>query len=133
MKNIDRGGRFANERGVSLIETVVALGLFALSAATMGEFLVTHIRHASNNHLQTQAYALAEEQLEATRALRYNDMVPSTKTVTVSNVAYKIVTTIDADVPADGLKTIHVDVSWKDPQGPRNVSLHTIYTEVRRF
>jgi hypothetical protein len=99
----------------------------------MGKFLVTQIRFASNNHLQTKAYSLAAEQLEATRALRFNDMLASTKTVAFNGVTYTVATDIDDDTPSNGLKTIEVDVSWSDPTGPKNVSVSTIYTEVRRF
>lgn len=132
MKSIEPR-RLGNERGVSLIETLVALGLFALAAATMGGFLTTQIRAASNNHLHTRALALAAEQLEATRALRFNDMAASTRTVDVGSVQYTVATTIQENTPAHGLKQIAVDVSWNAPQGPQHVAVHTIYTEVRRF
>jgi Tfp pilus assembly protein PilV len=116
-----------------LIETLVALALFAMTAATMGQFLVAHIRQSSNNFLQTKALSLAAEQLEATRAQRYADMVSGTRTETIGGVTYTIATTVDSDSPSGGLKTIAVDVSWNDPQGPKNVTVNTIYTEVRRF
>lgn len=131
MKSTDP--RRLDQRGISLIETLVALALLAMTAATMGQFLVAQIQHASNNHLQTKAYALAAEQLEATRALRFNDMTGGTETVDVNGVQYVVVTDVDDDTPKNGLKTIEVDVSWNDPTGPKNVSVSTIYTEVRRF
>jgi Tfp pilus assembly protein PilV len=133
MKSTERPRRWRSQRGISLIETLVALGLFAVTAATMGRFLVTQIRHASNAHLQTKALAMAAEQLEATRAQRFNDMTSGTTTKTVGGVLYTIRTTVNDDTPANGLKTINVDVSWNDPQGPKNVAVNTIYTEVRRF
>ena len=128
-----RPRRRLGERGLSLIETLVALGLFALTAGTMSRFLVGQIRGASTNNLYTKAYSLAEDQLEATRALKYNEMVASTKTVQTGLVKYTVATTVQTDVPADGLKKIQVNVSWNSPQGTKNVSLYTIYTEVRRF
>lgn len=132
MKSTERH-RLRDQRGISLIETLVALGLFALSAATIGNLLTSQIRAASSNHLHTRALALAAEQLEATRALRFNDMEPSTRTVSSGSVTYTVATTVDDDSPANGLKTIAVDVSWNAPQGPQHVAVHTIYTEVRRF
>ncbi len=111
----------------------MALGLLLFSAAAIGNFLVSQIRHASNNHLQTKAYALAENELEAMRMLRYGDIGSASKTVAAGGVRYAVDTQVVADTPAEGLKSIRVEVSWDDPQGPRNVSVHTIYTEVRRF
>lgn len=128
-----RDRRALGNRGISLIETLVALGLFALTAATMSQFLVRQMRGASTNNIYTKAYALAEEQLEATRALRFNDMSPTSKTVTVGSTIYTIAQTIQDNSPQSGLKRIDVNVSWNGPEGPQNVSVHTIYTEVRRF
>jgi Tfp pilus assembly protein PilV len=131
MKSTER--RRLNQRGISLIETLVALGLFAMTAATMGKFMVTQIRMASTNHLQTKALAMAAETLETTRAQRFNDMVSGSKTQTVGGVMFTIQTTVNDDTPTNGLKSIAVNVSWKDPLGPKNVTVNTIYTEVRRF
>jgi Tfp pilus assembly protein PilV len=133
MKSTEPRRRRWDQRGISLIETLVALSLFAMTAATMGQFLVSQVRHASNNHLQTKAMALAAEQLESTRAQRFNDMQSGSKTKEEGGVTYTIETTIDDDTPANGLKAIEVEVSWNDPTGPKNVAVHTIYTEVRRF
>jgi prepilin-type N-terminal cleavage/methylation domain-containing protein len=131
MKNSER--RWRGQRGMTLLETMIALSLFALTAATMSQFLVAQIRHASNNNLQTRAYSLAEEALEDMRAQRFNDMASSSKQVTDGAMNYTVATTVDNDTPSDGLKSINVNVSWKDPGGSRNVLVSTIYTEVRRF
>lgn len=132
MRNTEPRRRW-NARGISLIETLVALALFAMTAATMGRFLVTQIRASSTNYLQTKALSLAAEQLEATRAQKYADMASDTRTETVGGVLYTIATTVVPNSPSNGLKSIAVNVSWSDPQGPKNVTVNTIYTEVRRF
>jgi Tfp pilus assembly protein PilV len=121
------------QAGVSLIETLVALGLFAVTAGTMGNYLVQQIRMATSNYLYTQAYAMAEEELESTRALRYNDMAPGSRTEDIGGTRFTINRQLVADSPAAGLKSITVTVSWKDPQGPKNVVVKTIYTEVQRY
>lgn len=127
-----RAARLRSQRGVSLLETLVALGLFAVCAATMGKYLVSQIRLSSSNYLYSQAYALAEEQLENTRALRFNDMVAGSKTVPVDGQNFVVNTAVQNDSPANGLKQITVNVAWKDSLGPKNVSVRTIYTEVQR-
>jgi Tfp pilus assembly protein PilV len=125
--------RVAAQRGISLLETVVALGLFAFTAATMGNYLVSQLRMSSYNYLYTQAYTLAEQQLESTRALHFNDMVPASSTSTVGGTQYTVATAVLNDTPANGLKQITVNVSWKDQRGPQNVAVQTIYTEVQRY
>ena len=122
-----------DQRGVTLVETLVALGLFAVTAATMGDFLVSQIRRASSNYLYSQAYSLAEQQLESLRSLPdYNSIVPSSTTTTVGNTQYTVATSVLNDTPADGLKQITITVSWQDNFGSQNVAVQTIYTQVQR-
>jgi hypothetical protein len=118
---------------VSVLETLVALGLFAITAATMGNFLVSQIRRSSNNYLYSQAYVLAEQQLESLRALTdYTAIVPSSTTSSVRGRPFKVATCVLNNTPADGLKQITVNVSWRDNMGTQNASVQTIYTQVQR-
>ncbi|MDX2167352.1 MAG: prepilin-type N-terminal cleavage/methylation domain-containing protein [Deltaproteobacteria bacterium] len=133
MKRAERRAAWRNQRGITLIETIVALSLFAVTAATMSKFLVAQIRYASNNNLQTKAYSLAEDQLETIRSQRFNDMASSSKQVTMGAVKYTVASTVTDDTPANGLKSINVAVTWTDNTGPKSINVSTIYTEVRRF
>ena len=128
-----RARRWGNARGVTLIETLVALGLFAVTAATMGNFLVSQIRRSASNYLYSQAYSLAEQQLEALRSLpQYTDITPGSTSTSIGSTQFTIATSVLNDTPADGLKQITVNVSWSDNFGPQNVALQTIYTQVQR-
>ena len=126
-----RGG--GPQRGVTLLETLVALSLFAITAATMGKFLVSQIRRSASNYLYSQAYVLAEQQLESLRALPdYTAIVPSSTTATVGGTAFVVNTNVLNNTPADGLKQITVNVNWHDNFGAQNVAVQTIYTQVQR-
>ena len=128
-----RTRRWSNSRGVTLLETLVALGLFAVSAATMGNFLVSQIRRSANNYLYSQAYTLAAQQLEALRSLpQYTDITPGSTSTSIGSTQFTVATSVLNDTPADGLKQITVNVSWSDNFGPQNVALQTIYTQVQR-
>jgi prepilin-type N-terminal cleavage/methylation domain-containing protein len=132
MRTRRHGLRRLNERGVSLMETLVALSLFAIAAGTMGDFLVQQIRMASTNHNFTSAYALAEQELEDVRALDYVDIVPRSSTKAVGSVTFNLRTDVVANTPAPNMKSITVSVDWNEPGGARNVALHTIYTAIKR-
>ncbi len=125
--------RRLGERGVSLLETMVALGLFIIAAATTGDFLVSQIRQTTENNLYTVAYAVAEEQLESVRAAKYVDMTAGSDQIQKGDVVFDVATTVEADVPAPNLKQITVNVGWAEPGGRRDVEVQTIYTSVRRF
>lgn len=134
MRAADRvGPGYTNERGGSIIEVLVALGLFAVIASSMSTFLIHNIRSSGTNHLHTRALTLAENALETARASRVGDLTSSTKTQTVGGIRYTVATVVQHDVPATGLKRITANVSWTDHRGPQLVSVPTIYTEVRRY
>jgi type II secretory pathway pseudopilin PulG len=122
----------SNERGVTLIETVVAVGLFALTAATMGSFLTFQVRAGGSNHNSGIAYSLAAEELEDLRAVAYDDIISRSSSFTSGSLTFELQTTVDDDTPAPNMKRITVAVNWAEPNGNKNVTVHTIYTEIRR-
>jgi hypothetical protein len=128
--SVKRGRR--GERGLTLIETLVALGLFALSVATMGKFLVHQIRTSNSNGNHTIAYELAVQELEDVRAQLYDQMVSRSRESQVGGMIFEIETSVEDEAPSPNMKTIDVDVNWSEPGGVRNVALHTIYTAVTR-
>lgn len=118
--------------GVTLIETLVALGLFSLAAATTGGFLVQQVRTAGINKRQTLAYVVAAEELERMRALDYQDMADATSEQVLENLTFDVETKVEADTPASGMKKVSVEVSWPDVGRDENVFVYAIYTRVRR-
>lgn len=128
----DSAIRTRNERGATLIETVVAVGLFALTAATMSDFLLHQIRAGSSNYSYSKAYAIAAEEFEDIRALSYESIASRASTVEEGAVTYTVETTVAEDTPAPNMKQITVEVSWVEPGGARNVKVRSIYTSVRR-
>jgi hypothetical protein len=114
------------------METMVALTLFALCASAIGRLMTSQIRMASTNSLTSRAYALAEEELEAIRALDYTDITSASRSLDVGNVHFGVATVVQTNVPAVNLKTITVTVSWNEPTGSKNVALNTIYTAIKR-
>lgn len=124
--------RWRNERGSTLLETVVAVGLFALTAATMGDFLRQQIRAGGANANYSTAYALAAEEFEDIRAMPYDDILSRTASSSQGAVTFAVDTAVVNDTPAPNMKKITVNVNWKEPGGPQNVTVHSIYTAIRR-
>jgi Tfp pilus assembly protein PilV len=124
--------RASGEHGITLIETLVALSLLAISAATISNFLVQQIRSSNTNSNYTIAYELAVQELEDLRAQLYDQMASRSKGSAVGGINFAIATQVTEGVPAPNMKKVDVAVSWKEPSGNRNVALHTIYTAVTR-
>lgn len=124
--------RLTNQRGVTLIETIAALSLFALSAATMGDFMTHQIRAASSNTNYTVAHEVGVEELENIRSLLFDQIDGGTHQVQKGGMLYDIATTVEDNTPGPNMKSISVDIGWSEPDGQRHVVLETIYTAVTR-
>jgi hypothetical protein len=124
--------RWQTERGSTLLETVVAVGLFALTAATMGDFLRQQIRTGGANANYSTAYALAAEEFEDIRALPYDEIVARSSSLSEGAITFAVETTVADDTPTENMKQITVNVNWREPGGPQNVTVHSIYTAIRR-
>ena len=124
--------RFTSQRGVSLIETLAALSLFALSAATMGDFLTHQIRAAGTNNNYTVAHEVGVEELENIRSFLFEQITSESHQIQKGGMVYQIETSVEDNVPAQNMKSISVDIGWNEPGGERHVVLETIYTAVTR-
>lgn len=121
-----------DERGLSLIDALVALGLFLLATATIGTSLVQQIRAGSTNAMYSVAYTLAAQELEELRGLDYEVIDTRTSTLQEGALEYRVVTTVIPDSPEPNMKEISVEVDWNEPDGVRYVQVQTIFTDVRR-
>jgi type II secretory pathway pseudopilin PulG len=124
--------RLRTQHGTTLVESIVALGLFAIGAGAVGSLLTQHIRQQVTNGTSTTAVSLAEQQFELLRGLNYDDIAGSTTVTAVDGMTYTIRTTATSNVPAPNMKQIEVQVSWTEPKGPQVYTGYAIYTAVKR-
>ena len=122
----------SNERGVTLIESVVALGLFAIAAAAVSNLLVGHIRQTGSNLAATTAIVVAERELEDLRSLDYTDIVSRSSTKTFDGLTYAVATTITSDMPAPNMKTIQTQITWSELGVAKSYVLDAVYTAIKR-
>jgi len=118
--------------GSTLVESLIAMCLFALAATSTSDLLVTHVRAQGSNLNKTTSIALAERELEDLRALDYASIASRSSTQTVGGLRYTLTTTVTADVPAAGMKTINAVVSWIDLKGAQTYAINAIYAAVKR-
>jgi len=121
-----------SQRGATLVESLVAVVMFALTARATGILLSQQFRMQVTNFTTTTAIALASKEIEDLRALDYPNVASRSSTVTAGAVTYNIQTTVVADSPKANLKSITASVRWTEPSGPKAYSLYAIYTDVTR-
>lgn len=121
-----------DDRGVMLVEAIVALGLLGLSMAALSALMTQHLRQAGTNSLYTAAIALGEQELEDLRSMDYNSLASRTYTPPAVGVTtYTVASTVVADSPSANMKSITTNVTWTGLNGPQTYTLYTIYTQLQ--
>lgn len=125
------GRRF--QRGLTLLESMIALAIFSYALAGLSLLMVSSMRSNTNAQRYTMASALAQAQVEALRAGGYVAAAASSSPeplnvngtsggTTVFNRSW----TVAAATPIAKTKTIAVTVAWDDNQGSHQAVLKTI-------
>ena len=124
--------RVRAEGGTTLVEALLAIGLFGVATAAIVTLLVGQIRQQGSNVSRTSAIALAERELEDLRTVDYASISSRAFTKTIGGMNYTVGTTVVPDMPAASMKTISTLVTWTEPSGPQSYTLTAIYTSVKR-
>ncbi len=119
-----------SQRGVSLVESLVALVLLALGIAAIGGFMTTQIRHSADNELTAQAYSIAADEVERIRALPYSQMDAASSTVAHGSVDFAVSSSVVDNAPAINMKSVNVNVAWTSPSGAHDIDVDTVFTQV---
>ena len=127
-------------RGFTLLEVVIALGVFAIGMLALSAMQLHAMRAGSGGRHTTQAAAIAQSQMEQLQRLRWTELAETggsfTSPVTRSNVvqadpdqtemAYALAWRV-ADVEAGWTRSIDVRVTWDEPGRPnRSVVLSSL-------
>jgi len=111
----------ATEKGLSLIEVLVAMVVLSLGLLGLERVHIAAIQANSIASRLTQATTLAQDRAEQLMALPYNDAAladttaPGTfTTYTDPNPPQGYTITWKVDEPSAGIKTINIDVTWKN-------------------
>lgn len=99
---------------------VMSVGLLAIAGMQISSIKA----NGQASHI-TRATALIEEKLDGYKSMAYADI--DDQNGTRDNFIWT--TTVDANTPANDLKTITVAVTWQDSKGPHTISFGTIVSE----
>ena len=128
--------------GLSLVEVVVALGLLGFGVLAVGAGQLASVRFNSESRLRTEAFYLAQQQMEAFRGMDADALDAQLALGTYPNDvnnpidpdptdalprAYSRSWSIAPNTPEGGLYTLRVQVSWVDNRGRnRNVRIGSV-------
>ena len=133
------------EKGFTLLEVMVALGILSVGILAVASMQAAAIRFNSSAGDITEAVALAGEQMEKLIALPYNDdLLKDTdedgldglqdaaddtadqRLVLALTGKYTLYWNVAVDKVATGTKTVNVIVTWHDRRGERRLSIQHV-------
>jgi Tfp pilus assembly protein PilV len=116
-----------NQDGISLLEVITSVTLFAIAAAGLSAGTVANIRGNSSSRAAATASALIQDQVEKLRALdpttnpsaltggTHQDALNPMDGLGRPSGAYSRSWVVNTDTPRAGLSEVVVTVSWHDP------------------
>ena len=113
------------ENGFTLIETMLALGIFAIGILAVAAMQITAFHGNRSARLQTEAITLSSQHLEEMVSGPYAGIIDGSETVRDFNLDW-IVTN---DSPVANTKKIIMTTSWGDRGGQKNIQFSYIVTD----
>lgn len=111
-----------NDKGFTLIEVVIALGVLGFGILSMFSMQAFAIRGNADANKITREVTWGVDGLEEILSLDYTDIVY--KTWNVDGNLYTITRNVQTDVPLPGLATI--DITMSSNVGPKQVTLQYV-------
>lgn len=123
----------ARLRGISLIDTLVALAILAFAIISIAMLSSTTVENNRLSRRITGGLHLAQAKVEEFRNLDYASIVsgndgPLTSAGATSGAGalYTRTWIVNADTPTIGIKRIAVNISWPDKSGAGSITVETL-------
>jgi len=113
----------AGEKGFTLIEVMIAMGVFAIGILAVASMQITASQGNRSARLQTEAVTRCSERMEDLLGNGYSALSSGSATEGAINLSW----TVSDDTPVIDTRTVTVTASWND-RGTRSTnSSHIIY------
>jgi len=150
LKRIDRSSnasrrvraKRSRNRGVSLIEVIVALAILGFGMLGMAAAQISSYRFSDSSRERTLAHGLAQQQLEIFQSMSTTSIEAAILAGTTdplnpidpdpndaAAMAFNRSWAITPDTPEDGVYTVQVTVNWTGNAGAQTVQLETFKSE----
>lgn len=118
--------------GFALIEALVALLVFAIAASSLAMLINGSYVRSAANKTRAHAVAIAEEEIELVRSMRYAEMVGRVGFAVREGKSYAVMTSLVRDQPGPNMTEVSVTVDWQERGSPYEYVAETVFTEVQR-
>ena len=122
------------EKGFTLVEVLVASGIFAFGMLAVLGMLVTAMGGNAQGRKTTEAANFAASKIEDLKRTPYKNLISSADTTTVSNGSVsdtftRTWTVYTSVAPPLNLKKVVVTTSWTSKGQPHNVTIQTLLSD----
>lgn len=107
----------SGERGLSLIEVLVAVTIFTLVAAAVTSLTTSALSTADWNKDRAHAMAIAESEIEDMRSIPYGQMANQFQFVFRGGRRFGVSRIVTRDQPAPNMADLTVAVTWSQRGG----------------
>jgi prepilin-type N-terminal cleavage/methylation domain-containing protein len=118
------------QAGFTLVEVIVAMVIFLVSASAVASMMYHSTVAVSQNNFTSQAITCAQASLEHLRMLDYDDVSNDSDECAGDGITFDVEWEVTEDEPEDGTKTIVLTVSWSEKGEAKSYELETVYTAV---
>jgi prepilin-type N-terminal cleavage/methylation domain-containing protein len=119
---------FRNKKGMTMIEVLMAMAIFAIGFLAIGTMVIWTTRNTTTGNIVTQATMSAREKIEILKTLPVDQMADECpngmEPESIPSTIYKHKCTVVEDTSTANIIT--VTVSWKRQGQERNVELRTL-------
>lgn len=131
MRVFQQTGR-RGERGISLLEVLIATVLLSILATQVAAFMARGRVAILEEGRKRTAIHLAQTELEKFESLPTALMTSSSRTVTSGSWSYTVQTTVTPATPVADMNSVTVRVNWRTHRGAsRSVQMEAAYNEPR--
>lgn len=124
------------DEGFTLVEVLVATGIFAIAVFAITGFYLTASTHGLIGRSETAGALLAEQRIEFLRSKSYGSLAGFAATETVDELGtptpggrYTRVTAVTPYLGPSRLTQLDVTVSWVDGDQARTITLTTVVVD----
>jgi len=122
-----------NERGVTLVELLVAMMLLAIALAGLAASYPLAMQAVTGGGYQTAATLLAQQCIELAKSMPYDrlpiDLAPSCPSNPPDYAAYTRTVTVSAASPTATSTTVDVLVTYQGTQGQVQTNIVTVLSQ----
>ena len=113
--------------GFTVLEVMIAAFLLIAAVVSTASLMMLASSQGAVGKRATDATALAQQDIEQVRDMKYGDMANATHSTVVGSDTFTVTRTVTPNDPEQNMKRVHVAVTWN---GGQRYDTETIFSDL---